>query len=153
MVMRYLLSALLLLSCSLVSLNVRCEDLKPEETLKAIRNTDLKLSKESGEEVKTESELLSFDQGKDDVIWVRTYAGDEKITQVYSIVKDRMNVKDGQVVIPMIWQSMANPAERNYNPDKHDVGLRCSKENGKWVVLLYCIDTKGKEIDLKFEEK
>ena len=150
--MRFALAALLLVSLSFVTGMVRAEDLKPEEVLKAIRNTDLKLAKSSQEDVKTEKELLSFDQAKDDVIWVRTYAGDEKITQVYSIVKDRMSVKDGQVIIPLLWQSMANPAEKNYNPDKHDVGIRVKKVDGKYELTFYCIDTKGVEIDLTFVE-
>ena len=150
--MRFAIAALMFVSLSFLSGTLRAEDLKPEEVLKAIRNTDLKLSKASEEDVKTEKELLSFDQAKDDVIWVRTYAGDERITQVYNIVKDRMSVKDGQVIIPLLWVSMANPAEKNYNPDKHDVGMRVSKTDGKFVVTFYCIDTKGKEIDLTFEE-
>ena len=147
--MRFALSLLVLLSLTFVS-SVYAEEIKAEDALKSIRNIDLKVSKDN-DELRTEKELLSFDQGKDEVIWVRTYT-DGKITQVYEIVKDRMSVKDGVAIIPLKWVSMANPDEKNYNPDKHDVGIRASKKDGKWVVTFYAIDSKGVEVDIKFEE-
>lgn len=147
--MRYALSLLVLAIVSF-SGSVRAEDLKPEDTLKAIRNLDLKFS-ESNEPTRADKDLLSFDQAKDEVIWVRTY-GDNKITQVYEIVKDRMNVKEGVVIIPLKWVSMANPGEMNYNPDKHDSGIRVIKKDGKFVCTFYSIDTQGVEADLTFVE-
>jgi hypothetical protein len=133
--------------------SIQAADLKPEEAIKAIRDIDLHFTPgEDDSATRTEKELLSFDQAKDDVIWVRTYK-DGKITQIYNIVKDRAKVKDGVVIIPLKWESMANPEEKNYNADKHDVGLRVSKnDKGKWVVKFYSIDEKGVEVELTFAE-
>jgi hypothetical protein len=147
--MRYVLPLLMLALIPFTG-NVLAEDLKPEETLKAIRNLDLKFS-ESNEPTRADKDLLSFDQAKDEVIWVRTY-GENKITQIYEIVKDRMNVKEGVVIIPLKWLSMANPGEMNYNPDKHDSGIRVIKKDGKFVATFYSIDTQGVEADLTFVE-
>jgi hypothetical protein len=127
------------------------DELKPADVLKSIRNIDLKLESTT-DPVKADKEIFSFDQGKDECIWVRTYTGPARITQIYTIAKDRMTVKDGEVIIPLVWVSMANPKEINYNPDKHDVGLRVKKVDGKWIVLLYAIDTAGQEADMKFVE-
>jgi len=150
--MRFALSLLLLLSSlTFVGSVYAEEEIKPEDCLKKIRSIDLKFSKDN-EEQTAEKELLTFDQGKDEVIWIRTYAEDVKITQVYEIAKDRMSVKDGVVIIPLKWLSMENPAEKNYNPDKHDVGIKASRKDGKWVVTFYAIDSKGVEVDIKFEE-
>jgi hypothetical protein len=149
--MRYVLPLMLLLSLAFVGSGYAEEEIKAGDALAKIRLIDLKLSKDN-EELKTEKELLTFDQGKDEVIWIRTYPEDEKITQVYEIVKDRMAVKDGVVIIPLKWVSMANPSEKNYNPDKHDVGIRAAKKDGHWIVTFYAIDSKGVEVDIKFEE-
>jgi len=129
------------------------DELKPEDAIKSIRNIDLHFVAGDDETVMSK-ELLTFDQGKDEVIWVRTYKKDDaKITQVWSIVKDRASVKDGVVTIPLKWESIANPEEKNYNADKHDCGLKVTKnDKGKWVVKLYFIDEKGVEGDYRFEE-
>ena len=63
-----------------------------------------------------------------------------------------MNVKDGVVIIPLKWVSMANPSEMNYNPDKHDVGIKVSVKDGKYEVVFYAIDTQGVEADITFVE-
>ena len=149
--MRQILSILAVAAFSLLGSAFAEEELKPADVLKAVRNIDLKLESTT-ELVKADKEVFSFDQAKDDVIWVRTYPGPARITQVYTIAKDKMTVKDGEVVIPLVWVSMANPTNLAYNPDKHDVGLRVKKAEGKWVVLLYAIDTQGQEADMKFVE-
>ena len=150
--MRYALSLMLLLVLPLTGRVLAEDELKPAEVLAKIRNMDLKFTKGAEETVRTEKELLTFDQGKDEVIWLRTYPGDAKIIQVYEIVKDRMSVKDGVVIIPLKWVSMANPSEMNYNPDKHDVGIKVSKKDGKFEVIFYAIDTQGVEADITFSE-
>jgi hypothetical protein len=147
--MRHILPALVMCFVALIGSAQAADELKPEAVLKEVRNLDLKFHKNEGEEATSDGEHLAFDQGKDEVIWVRTY-DEDKITQVYEIVKDRMHVKDGVVRIPLKWLSMANPAERNYNADKHDCGLRVSKKDGKWQVSFYTIDTKGVEVELDF---
>jgi hypothetical protein len=151
--MRQLITALFLTMIAF-SGSVFAADIKPEDAIKSIRDLDLHyVGSDEDSTTKMEKELLSFDQAKDDVIWVRTYKDGAKITQVYNIVKDRAKVKEGMVIIPLKWESMANPEEKNYNPDKHDVGLRVTKDDkGKWVVKFYSIDDKGVEATLTFAE-
>ena len=149
--MRYSLALSAVLCLAFAGSALAEEELKPADVLKAVRNIDLKLESTT-DPVKADKEVFSFDQAKDEVIWVRTYPGPARIVQVYTIAKEKMTVKDGEVIIPLVWVSMANPKEINYNPDKHDVGLRVKKVEGKWVVLLYAIDTQGQEADMKFVE-
>ena len=130
------------------------QEVTPEKVLAVLRDLNLKVGEADQEELRSDDEKLTFDQGKDEVIWIRTY-GDDKIIQVYEIVKDRCKIVDDTVVVvPLKWISMSNPNEKNYNPDKHDVGLRVTwNEKDKWKVRLYCIDDKGKEADLTFVQK
>jgi hypothetical protein len=133
---------------------VRAEEkVTPEKVFAVLRELTFKVSEDDQEDLKSDDEKLTFDQGKDEVIWIRTY-GDDKIIQVYEIVKDRAKIANDTVIIPLKWLSMKNPNEKNYNPDKHDVGLRVTwNEKDKWKVQLYAIDEKGKEVDLSFLQK
>lgn len=143
---------LIVIACMTAATSFSSE--KTDRAIEAVRNVRLNISGKQKylNEIVPDKELLTFDQAKDEVIWVRTY-GKKKITQVYEILKERAKMDDTVTVVPLRWVSLTNPSKMDYNADKHDVGLRINKvKDGRWVVKFYSIDSAGQELELKFVE-
>jgi hypothetical protein len=98
-------------------------------------------------------ELLTVDGYNDKVLWVRIY-GKKQITQEFSILRHRARMDDTVATVPLKWLSIKNPSKMDYNPDKHDVGLRINKiKDGRYVLKFYSVDSAGQEVELKFVEQ